>query len=110
MRKALAICLSTAMAIALSATALGGQRTARQTGQQTSQTKSIRGTITQVDTNQKMFAVKDESGKQVTVYWNDGTRVSGGELKEGATVTLQATEQGAKTVATSIQVRTKKSY
>jgi Cu/Ag efflux protein CusF len=108
MRKFLA--LSLVLGLALSAVAVA--QDASQSGQQKSQpaqAKSVSGTITQVDNNAKMFVVKDESGQLVTVYWNDATRVTG-DLKEGATVSLQTTEQDGKTVATSVQVRTKKSY
>lgn len=107
MKKVLA--LSLVLGLALSAAAVA--QDASQSGQQKSQpaAKTVSGTITQVDNNAKMFVVKDESGQLVTVYWNDATRVSG-DLKEGAAVSLQTTEQDGKIVATSVQVRTKKSY
>jgi hypothetical protein len=72
--------------------------------------KSIQGTISSVDNSAKSFIVKDSSGKEVTVFWTDATRLSG-ELTEGASVMLQTTQQDGKTVATSIQVSSsKKTY
>ncbi|HEY3203560.1 MAG TPA: hypothetical protein VGL03_07850 [Thermoanaerobaculia bacterium] len=100
--------LSLVMVFALSAAAVAIPQSADTS--QSAAAKSIRGTISSVDQNAKMLVVKDNSGKDITVYWNDATRLSG-DLKEGATVSLQTTEQGGKTVATSIEVSgTKKPY
>jgi len=73
------------------------------------QGKAVTGTITSIDNTAKMMVIRDDSGQTVTVYWNDATRVSG-DLKEGATVSVLTSDQGGKTMATTIQVRTKKSY
>lgn len=64
----------------------------------------IEGTITRVDMDQKVLVVKDSTGQLKTVYWDTATKVSGGDLKEGATVTLSATNQQGRMVASSIQV------
>jgi Cu/Ag efflux protein CusF len=66
--------------------------------------KSLRGTIAQVDNNAKSLTLKDDSGKETTVFWNDTTKIDGGELKEGVTVSLETTQQDGKTLATSIKV------
>lgn len=115
MKKVLA--LSIAIVLVLSASAFAGQEPARPQDPQASepapsseQAQSVSGTISSLDNDQKMLVLRDDSGKEITVYWNDATRVSGGDLKEGASVSLQTTDQGGKTFATSIEVRTKKSY
>ena len=64
----------------------------------------IQGTISRVDMDQKVLVIKDANGEQKTVYWDSATKVSGGDLKEGATVTLSASDQQGKMVASSIQV------
>ena len=68
------------------------------------QAGKIQGTITKVDMDQKTLVVKDSNGQEKTFYWDSATKVSGGDLKEGATVTLSATDQQGKMVASSIQV------
>jgi Cu/Ag efflux protein CusF len=100
--------LSLVLGLALSG-AVVAQDTSKpsQSGQQAPQAKSVRGTVTQMDNTQKFVVVKDDAGQLVTVYFNDSTRISGGDLKEGAAVSVQTTEQDGKTVATLIQIRTK---
>jgi hypothetical protein len=53
--------------------------------------------------------VKEASGNEVTVRWDESTRM-GGELKEGATVSVETARKGGETIATSIMVDAKKSY
>jgi hypothetical protein len=70
--------------------------------------KSTRGTITSIDNASKSFVVRDEaSGKEATVYWNASTKVNG-DLKVGAVVSLEATEQSGKMVATTIEATSAK--
>ena len=101
MRKA--VTLSLALLLCLSAIALAGDKT-------TVADKTIQGTITKVDTAGKMLTVKDTSGNETTVAWNDSTRISGGELAEGATVTLPVSDKGGSPTATTIQVKSAKGY
>jgi hypothetical protein len=58
--------------------------------------KPMSGTITKVDDAQKMMMVKDKSGKEWSIYWNDSTKVEGGAPKEGAMVWFKATEKDGK--------------
>ena len=60
--------------------------------------------IVKVDTAGKMMTVKDSAGKESTIYWNDSTKVSGEELKEGATVHYKASEKDGKMWATWVHV------
>jgi len=70
--------------------------------------KSTRGTITSIDNASKSFVVRDDaSGKETTVYWNASTKVNG-DLKVGALVALEATEQSGKMVATTIEATSAK--
>jgi hypothetical protein len=74
-----------------------------------SDTKTISGVISRVDMNGKTMVVKDASGNEITVYWNEATRVTG-EPREGSSVTVQTKEQDGKTWATAINVSAKKPY
>lgn len=108
--------LSLAFAGALvCATAVLAQQSNPPSNDQNSQSsaQSIRGTVSAVDNNAKTLTVKDSSGKEVTVYWTDATRFSGGsmaDLKEGAAISLQASDQSGKMVASSISLSAKKPY
>lgn len=66
--------------------------------------KAMEGKITKVDMAGKMLMVKDAAGKEATLYWNDATKVEGGDLKEGATVHYKATEKDGKWWATWVHV------
>ncbi len=71
--------------------------------------KTVTGVISQVDLTAKSMVVKESSGTEVTVFWNDATRVTG-DLREGSAVKVTAKEEGGKTWATSIDVQAKKPY
>ena len=62
------------------------------------------GTITKVDMAGKMMMVKDSAGKETSVYWNDTTKVSGDEMKEGAMVHWAGMEKDHKMWATKVHV------
>ncbi len=62
------------------------------------------GTISKMDMAGKMMMVKDSAGKETTVYWNDTTKVSGGEMKEGAMVHWAGMEKDGKMWATKVHV------
>ncbi len=99
MKKALGMAL--AAVIVLSAVAMATEAAAD---------KSISGTISRLDTASKTMVIKDTSGKEVTVFWDDATRVAGGELREGSQVEVQTKDQDGKNFATSIQIRATKPY
>jgi YD repeat-containing protein len=98
MRKVLTVSLG--LLLCLSAIALAGDNNAAD--------KTIQGTITRVDTAGKMVTVKEASGNETTVAWNDSTRITGGELKEGASVSLTVSDKGGSPTATSIEVKSAK--
>ena len=113
------IILSAAIAAALAATTAIAQEKptdpaqpeARQSTSQQAQAMTIKGTVASIDQSGKSFVVKDEaSGKEVTVFWDSSTKVSG-DLKPGSMVSIQTTDQGGKVMATSIDAKgAKKPY
>jgi hypothetical protein len=93
MKRFLAIAL--VVGVALSAIALADD--AKMGG------KKMSGTISKVDNDQKMMVVKDKSGKEWSIYWNDSTKVEGGAPKEGAMVWFTAAEKDGKMWATWVK-------
>ncbi len=66
---------------------------------------SLNGSIVSVDNAGRSFVVKDDTtGKNVTVYWDSSTKVTG-DIKTGSNVSLQTTEQSGRMMATSIDVK-----
>ncbi len=65
--------------------------------------KSMSGTITKVDSAQKMMTVKDKAGKEWTIYWNDQTKVEGDAPKEGAMVHFKAATKDGKMMASWVK-------
>ena len=66
--------------------------------------KSMEGTISKLDTAGKMMMVKDSAGKETAVYWNDSTKVEGGELKEGSMVHYKGAAKDGKMWASWVHV------
>ena len=93
MKKVLGIAVAIMLCVSLVALA-GGDKGAGKMG----------GTITKLDTAQKMMVVKDKDGKEWSIYWNDSTKVEGGELKEGEMVHFKAAEQDGKMWASWLHV------
>ena len=113
------IILSAAIAAALAATTAVAQEKpqdpsapeARQSTSQQAPAATVRGTVSSVDQSGKSFVIKDDAtGKEVTVYWDSSTKLSG-DLKPGSMVSVQTTDQGGKMMATSIDAKgAKKPY
>jgi Cu/Ag efflux protein CusF len=101
---ALAMVVGFAAASTLAATQQRPREKGDQQNSPSSQAKSLRGTIARVDNDAKSLTVKDDAGKEMTVFWNESTKIDGGELKEGNAVSLETTQQDGKTLATSIKV------
>ena len=64
-------------------------------------------TISKLDMAGKSMVVKTADGKDMTIYWNDATKVEG-TLKEGETIWVKSSEKDGKVWATSVHVKTKK--
>jgi hypothetical protein len=93
MKKVLA--LSVAAVLCLSLVALAG-------GDKYKEAKQ--GTISKVDIGGKTLMVKDTQGNETALYWDDSTKVEGGELKEGETIHFKAKEKDGKLHANWIHV------
>lgn len=66
--------------------------------------KTMEGTISKVDMAGKMMMVKGADGKDSAVYWDDKTKVEGGDLKEGSKVHYKGDMKDGKMSATWIHV------
>jgi hypothetical protein len=66
-------------------------------------THGMEGTISKVDAAGKSMVVHTTDGKDVTIYWNDATKVQG-TPKEGETVHFKTSEKDGKTWATWLHV------
>ncbi|HEX4441336.1 MAG TPA: hypothetical protein VH854_14755 [Thermoanaerobaculia bacterium] len=102
MKRVLALCLVLGFSVASVVFAQdASQKTEKMSG------KMMTGTVTKVDSASKSMTVKDDSGKETTVYWDDSTKVSGGSPTEGATVMFATMDKDGKTVATQITTKPK---
>jgi Cu/Ag efflux protein CusF len=144
MKKIAVPLLATAFAL-FAAMAFAQQNTSQQSPQDNKQSKPpetsqgnttgeaataqpMRGTVSQIDTSGRSFVLHDQSGRDVTVYWDQTTRLSGPEVSQGRTnnmsgqtnsnmnglkvgdeVEVNATNQNGKSVAASVRVLPKKS-
>ena len=65
--------------------------------------KSVHGSVAKLDESAKTFDV--DAGKKATnIQWNDATKVTGGSLKDGETVTVKYMVHDGKNVATSVMI------
>jgi hypothetical protein len=62
------------------------------------------GTIRQLNREEKWMSVANASGQETRIYWNDATRVEGGDLKEGRSVSVKAMPKDGKLLATWVRV------
>ncbi|HEY2797548.1 MAG TPA: hypothetical protein VGK26_06630 [Thermoanaerobaculia bacterium] len=63
----------------------------------------MEGTITKVDMAGKSMVVKTADGKDMTIYWNDTTKLQG-TPKEGEMVHFKAADKDGKTTASWVHV------
>jgi hypothetical protein len=89
---------------------------------------TLEGTVSQIDQSGRSFVVRDASGTETTVYWDQTTRLMSPEgsqgmttersgqtssnmsnLKVGDDVVVKTTDQGGKKVAATVKVQPKKS-
>jgi hypothetical protein len=66
--------------------------------------KSVHGTLAKLDEKAKSFTVTSAAKKNYDLQWNDATKVSGGTLKDGESVTVRYMIHDGKNVATSIMI------
>ena len=92
MKKALALTVVMVMCAAIGFAAAG-----EQSG------KAIEATITKVDIAGKSMVVKTVDGKDMTIYWNDSTKLQG-LPKEGELVHVKTSDKDGKAWATWVHV------
>lgn len=66
--------------------------------------KSVHGKVAKLNESAKTFTVDSGAKKSYDLQWNDATKVSGGTLKDGESVTVRYMVHGGKNVATSIMI------
>jgi Cu/Ag efflux protein CusF len=91
MKKALALAVVMVFCAAIGFAAHGEHGTATE------------ATITKVDMAGKSMVVKTADGKDMTIYWNDTTKLQG-TPKEGETVHFKASEKDGKSWASWVHV------
>ena len=98
MRKILALSF---VAVLVAVVSLAGDE---KMGDKKAMGKVNEGEITKLDMAGKMMMVKDSSGKETAVYWNDSTKTAGDEMKEGVKVHWTGSEKDGKMWATWVHV------
>jgi len=101
MRRALALGVAAVLCIAVVALA-GDDKMGGDKGKMGG--KMMEGTISKVDMAGKMMMVKGADGKDSAVYWNDTTKVEGGDLKEGSKVHYKGETKDGKMWASWVHV------
>jgi len=68
--------------------------------------KMVSGSVVSIDTAAKSFMLKEsgKDAKDVTVFWNDATKVSGGTLAPGQNVHVSYMEKGGKMEASKVKI------
>lgn len=64
---------------------------------------TARGTVTKMDKDGKMMTMKNAKGKEMTIYWDDATKVTG-EMKEGDMATVHYMMHDGKMMAHSVMM------
>jgi uncharacterized protein (DUF58 family) len=70
--------------------------------------RAAHGTVASLDGTAKTFVLKQATGKEMKVSWNDATAIKGGSLKEGDQVEIRTVEKDGAHVATAIQIESAK--
>ena len=108
LKKAVALAVATVLGVALGALAQEPRDPMTTPG---SDLKA--GTVTRLDSDARMISIKATNkdgipasgvdAKELTIYWDQATKVEG-TLREGELIHFRAAEKGGKTVATFIRV------
>ena len=67
-------------------------------------TMTAHGTITRMDKDGKMMTMKDAHGKEMTMYWDDSTKVMG-DMKEGEMATVHYAMHEGKMMAHTVNMK-----
>jgi hypothetical protein len=101
MKRVLALSVAAVLCIAVVALA-GDDKMSGGKGKMGS--KAMEGTVSKADMAGKMMMVKGADGKESAVYWNDSTKVEGGDIKEGSKVHYKCDMKDGKMWASWVHV------
>ena len=73
------------------------------TNKAVSHARASHGTVQSLDAASKSFVLR-MGDKEMKVTWNDATRITGGQLKDGEQIELRSVEKDGTHVATAIQI------
>ncbi len=65
---------------------------------------SLSGRISDLDLAKKKLSVRDGAGRETSLVWTGATKISGGELKIGESVTLRYLDKDTRHIATTIKI------
>ncbi len=65
---------------------------------------SLSGRVSGLDPAKKTFSVRDPAGHETSLVFTAATKVSGGDLKVGETVTLRYLDKDTRHIATTIRI------
>lgn len=65
---------------------------------------SLSGRVSGLDPAKKTFSVRDPAGHEISLVFTAATKVSGGDLRVGETVTLRYLDKDARHIATTIRI------
>ncbi|MEP6800383.1 MAG: hypothetical protein ABJC07_00495 [Acidobacteriota bacterium] len=65
---------------------------------------SLSGRVSGLDPVKKTLSVRDGAGRETSLVWTGATKISGGELKIGESVTLRYLDKDTRHIATTIRI------
>ncbi|MEP6768325.1 MAG: hypothetical protein ABJC61_06625 [Acidobacteriota bacterium] len=65
---------------------------------------ALSGRVSGLDPAKKTLAVRDPAGRETSLVWTAATKISGGDLKVGETVTLRYLDKDTRHIATTIRI------
>lgn len=98
---ALALCTGAAL---FADDAMKNDDTMKSGAMKSEKTMTAHGTITRIDNDGKMMTMKDAHGKEMTMSWDESTKVMG-DMKEGAMATVHYQMKDGKMMAHSVTMK-----
>jgi len=65
---------------------------------------ALSGRVSGLDPAKKTLSVRDAAGHETSLVWTAATKISGGDLKVGETVTLRYLDKDTRHIATTIRI------
>ena len=72
-------------------------------GMKSAKMMTAKGTIMKMDKDSKMMTMKNAQGKEMTMYWDDATKVTG-DMKEGSMATVHYMMHDGKMMAHDVKM------